>query len=59
MLDDNCIIDNIEISSIYPEVKIYEVKVKLTAQKVTDEEIQAYLQLHPNVIKDAIAKERA
>lgn len=38
---------------------INEVKVKLTAQKVTDEEIQAYLQLHPNVIKDAIAKERA
>lgn len=25
------------------------------AQSVTDEEIQAYLQLHPNVIKDAIA----
>ncbi len=32
-----------------------ESRMNRIAQSVTDEEIQAYLQLHPNVIKDAIA----
>ena len=31
-------------------------RVEKLARKVTDEEVQAYLQLHPNAIKDAIAK---
>ena len=32
------------------------IRLKVIKQNITDEEIQAYLQLNPNVIKDAIAK---